>query len=90
MTDRIIFEAYINDDHDVSDVVKMSFTVGEYDSATDVLVQMKRFLIAIGYEWVEAVNVTAHDPLNGALVVHSTDPVEEWEDDAMGEPEGTA
>lgn len=90
MSDRIMLEAYLGDDQEVADVVKMSFTVGDYDSVTDILVRFKAFLISIGYEWVEAVNVMAHDPLTGELVVHSTDPVEELEELIMGEPEGTA
>lgn len=90
MTDRITLKAYINDELEDPDVVELTFNASEFGDVTDVLARFKAFLIAIGYEWVEAVNVTAHDPLTGALVVHSSDPVEEWEGDSMGEPEGTA
>lgn len=59
--------------------VELSRNLGDDPPIQDVLRELKRFLIAIGYEWVDTVSVTATDS-TGEVIVHSSADEPELED----------
>jgi hypothetical protein len=52
--------------------VELSKNLGEDPPISNVLRELKRFLVAIGYDWVETVSVSATDS-TGELIIHTSD-----------------